>query len=673
MPRKSLIQIRRDTAANWAAVDPVLAAGEPGLDTTNGVLKVGDGSTSWGSLSAANTPQARVVDFTSRRQSAIEAAGALPANLDSLLSLELYAHRGVYDAGGAAAADGEAVATWTDTRPGGLSAVQATAADQPTYIEAAYNSLPALRFGQGADMSVTDTAALRPDSGDLTIFVVARTRTTTTTSPVGNLIAKGNGTSTVEGYSLFVNRSSNTVLTHFRVGGDGGGAGNRGSQTHTISAATDLGKVTLYEHQITGTAVAALVNGAATGVTDGGGGPSAATYTAPINNTDNLVIGNGAAVDIFAILITKGTLTAQQRSQVRRYLMALYPTATVPAACTYASAAEQNVFTTADATQVRIPALARCNSGTILAFAELRAASSDTGYIKIGLRRSVDNGATWGSVISAADNGVDTRGNPVPVVDRSTGRVWLLLAGNLAGDDESEILAATGVDTRRLYVTYSDDDGVTWAATTEITASAKPSGARWVAPGPGGVEQLASGRLLIPCNYSNSSSEYRSYVFYSDDRGVTWGIGGTMDSAGTNEVQIAQLSTGTVVANIRNQVDTNKRYRSASTDNGATWSTPAAVFDLPGPVCQGDILTARGDLLVATSLQEFGATRQNLAVSVSQDAGLSWPAYTVIRAAAAGTSGYSDMVVQGDGRIGVLFEAGTAIKYGTFDLDYPAY
>lgn len=46
------IQVRRDTSANWATADPVLAEGEFGLDVTTATLKVGDGVTAWSSLSA---------------------------------------------------------------------------------------------------------------------------------------------------------------------------------------------------------------------------------------------------------------------------------------------------------------------------------------------------------------------------------------------------------------------------------------------------------------------------------------------------------------------------------------------------------------------------------------------------------------------------------------------
>ena len=44
------ILIRRDTAANWTANNPTLAAGEFGHETDTGKLKLGDGSTAWTSL-----------------------------------------------------------------------------------------------------------------------------------------------------------------------------------------------------------------------------------------------------------------------------------------------------------------------------------------------------------------------------------------------------------------------------------------------------------------------------------------------------------------------------------------------------------------------------------------------------------------------------------------------
>ena len=39
-----------------------------------------------------------------------------------------------------------------------------------------------------------------------------------------------------------------------------------------------------------------------------------------------------------------------------------------------------------------------------------------------------------------ADRGGDTIGNPTAVEDRDTGTVWLLLSGNLAADEEAEVV-----------------------------------------------------------------------------------------------------------------------------------------------------------------------------------------------------------------------------------------
>ena len=51
-----VLQLRRDTAANWTSNDPTLAAAEVGVETDTLKFKVGDGSTAWTSLAYAATP-----------------------------------------------------------------------------------------------------------------------------------------------------------------------------------------------------------------------------------------------------------------------------------------------------------------------------------------------------------------------------------------------------------------------------------------------------------------------------------------------------------------------------------------------------------------------------------------------------------------------------------------
>lgn len=58
MPVQTAIKLRRDTAANWLSTDPVLAAGETGLETDTGLVKYGNGVSAWSAL--AYSPSSRV-------------------------------------------------------------------------------------------------------------------------------------------------------------------------------------------------------------------------------------------------------------------------------------------------------------------------------------------------------------------------------------------------------------------------------------------------------------------------------------------------------------------------------------------------------------------------------------------------------------------------------------
>lgn len=50
MARETLLQLRKGTAAEWVAANPVLSAGEPGFEVDTKRFKVGDGSTVWSEL-----------------------------------------------------------------------------------------------------------------------------------------------------------------------------------------------------------------------------------------------------------------------------------------------------------------------------------------------------------------------------------------------------------------------------------------------------------------------------------------------------------------------------------------------------------------------------------------------------------------------------------------------
>src|SRR5688572_7075198 len=101
----------------------------------------------------------------------------------------------------------------------------------------------------------------------------------------------------------------------------------------------------------------------------------------------------------------------------------------------------------------RIPAAVRANDGTVLAFAEGRVADcGDDGDIDLVLRRSTDGGRTWGPLQVVSEGNGSTHGNPVPIVDRRTGRVVVVTTHN------GPAPCPNGCD-RDPYVQVSDDHG----------------------------------------------------------------------------------------------------------------------------------------------------------------------------------------------------------------------
>ena len=221
----------------------------------------------------------------------------------------------------------------------------------------------------------------------------------------------------------------------------------------------------------------------------------------------------------------------------------------------------------------RIPSLIVTPKGTVLAFAEGRkGGAGDSGNIDLVLRRSTDGGVSWSSMQVLVDNGPNSASNPCPVVDRNTGTIWLLSTRNLGTDRESDIIAGTSQATPTVWVMTSQDEGATWSTPVEITSSVKAQDWTWYATGPGIGIQTRSGRLVIPANHAEyPGGTHRSHLFYSDDGGRTWMLGGSADP-GTNESQVVELTDGRLMLNMRNHPPKPANFRmvATSTDGGRT-------------------------------------------------------------------------------------------------------
>lgn len=338
------------------------------------------------------------------------------------------------------------------------------------------------------------------------------------------------------------------------------------------------------------------------------------------------------------------------------------------AAAALARAAEsQDVFVSGQGGYhtYRIPAVIRTARGTLLAFCEGRKDNArDAGRIDLVLRRSDDGGATWSATQVVWADGANTCGNPCPVVDASTGTIWLLASHNPGPAKESDIRSNAVRNGRTAWVLHSTDDGRTWSPATDITADVKLPDWRWYATGPGvGIQLQAgthAGRLVIPCDYSTATNVGGSHVIYSDDHGAHWRIGGTVEPH-MNECQVAELADGqgTLLLSMRSAVPQHQRAEAFSPDGGATWTAARYLPDLPDPVCQASILSA-GDHRLLFSNPADAKKRRNLAVHASLDGGKTWPRELVLHA---GPAAYSCLVALDATHAACLYENGDKNPY----------
>jgi sialidase-1 len=317
----------------------------------------------------------------------------------------------------------------------------------------------------------------------------------------------------------------------------------------------------------------------------------------------------------------------------------------------------------------RIPAIITTKKGVLLAFAEGRKKDcGDSGDIDLVLRRSTDGGKTWSPLQVVWSDSTNTCGNPVPIQDMATGKIWLISTWNLGTDHEKEIRDQTSKNGRCVYVLSSNDEGLTWTTPKQITNDVKMPGWTWYATGPCHGVQISTGkfkgRLVVPVNHVEAASAKNfANIIYSDNHGVTWKLGNNTPQDKTNETTVAQLSAGNLMLNMRNSDRAHKtRLTSISTDGGQNWGEVQTDSTLIEPICQGSLLNYA--VSKKTSVLLFinpasKTTRSNVTLRASLDDGKTWVNSVVIHP---GPSAYSDIAVYKN-KVTCLYEAGNLKPY----------
>ncbi|MGC6248941.1 exo-alpha-sialidase [Bisgaard Taxon 45] len=261
--------------------------------------------------------------------------------------------------------------------------------------------------------------------------------------------------------------------------------------------------------------------------------------------------------------------------------------------------------------------------------------------------------------------------------------------------------------TSYFWLTYSDDNGKTWANPVDLTPQVKKDWMRFFGTGPGVGIQTKNGNLLLPVYYINRHNKQSSALIISKDGGKTWDLGQSpndnrADFAGKNsetfgeypsyvkngqeltESQLVELNNGQIKLFMRN---TSNQVKVATSETGGyTWSKIEDI-DLPHSYSQisvipySKLINGKEYLLLSGSSQPYSKTGYEAGNScddcringkiylgeVQANGDIKWNTTNLVRdISSKGYSGgkpngyvYSSMAELGDGSIGLAYENST--------------
>ena len=366
----------------------------------------------------------------------------------------------------------------------------------------------------------------------------------------------------------------------------------------------------------------------------------------------------------------------------------------------------------------RIPALAETKDGTLIAVTDLRyghtadigrfgpngewGQSSYIHRVDLVLKRSSDHGLTWDAsalkITNAPDNPVKYGyGDAAIVADRASDDVLILCAH---GDTRYGHYKAGKQATRLKVVRLrSHDGGKNFTEPEEITDSIYNLSGNWgtLFFGSGKIMQsrlIKNGgyhrlyAVILVKNKSNSLAG--NFVLYSDDFGETWHVLGSSSSSPVgngDEAKAEELPDGRVLLSSRTQ---NGRliniftYTDKASGTGS-WETQQRLNLGADGGTNGEVLILQAVAVndnekktINLAMLSFPkkAHRENVTIfwrTISANetlAGFTDTGKWSEKVVHTGTSAYSTMVQQKDGRIGFLYERNAQSNPAGYDICY---
>ncbi|HEM3725947.1 TPA: exo-alpha-sialidase [Streptococcus suis] len=236
-----------------------------------------------------------------------------------------------------------------------------------------------------------------------------------------------------------------------------------------------------------------------------------------------------------------------------------------------------------------------------------------------------------------------------------------------------------------VWMSYSDDDGVTWSRPTDITPSVKKDYMKFLGLGPGTGIALHTGpkkgRLVVPAYSANWTvgikGSQSALVFYSDDQGRTWKSGqtfndnrrledGTVLHSSTmnysreqgTEATVVQLGNGQLKMFMRGL--TGKVRVATSLDGGQTWLNDLEVMEAvhDSYVQLSAIRHVRNgkEYVLLANAGGPGRNRVNGTIHIAEvgtDGRLNWLYHSLIQD---GNFAYNSLQYLGNDTFGILYE-----------------
>ena len=279
------------------------------------------------------------------------------------------------------------------------------------------------------------------------------------------------------------------------------------------------------------------------------------------------------------------------------------------------------------------------------------------------LCKSTNDGHEWKDYVKAlpiisGEGSAEKRSSMdgVMLIDRyasspHVNRIWAF-----GRDDNSNFVDADEtVEYVHFVARYSDDDGLTWSETIDLTDALladAPSDVKLFVSGCSAGITLANGTLVLPIYYTTTASGYNPYAtfIYSTDHGDTWKLG-DIAPVYSDESVIIQKEDGTLVMSSRARYDNNKHLFFSLSSIGSGWQQIQNT-DFPSYTCCYGFGYCNGVYVISAPVN---SNRQNITVYASKDLS-NWKKIVQVSSGSGNkTYGYSQLVFN-QNTLAVLFE-----------------